>query len=280
VSGILVILLSSTACEGSPVNHAPPPEPAGVTAQAVQAEPQSGARSSEASEPGRRIIRTAELSLESDAPETAGGEVAGIAESKGGFVVSSEAVRTRRVEDDEDVSVTVVFRVPATTFDATLQAVRALAKRVLDVKVTGQDVTAEYVDVEARLKAQRAVEDQYMAILKEAKSVHDILEVQQKLGDVRTEIDRAEGRRRFLEHQTSLSTFTVHLVQRVEAIDVSGPGFGNSVTKAGHDVIVVSIAIVNGTIRAAGVLLPVTILVGAPIWLVVRWLLRRRRKAT
>jgi hypothetical protein len=117
-----------------------------------------------------------------------------------------------------------------------------------------------------------------MAILKEAKTIPDILAVQQKLGDVRTEIERAEGRRRYLESQTSLSTITVHVARHIEAVDASGPGFGRSLSLAGHDAIGVGVAIINGAIRAAGVLLPVGLLVGVPLWLVVRsW--RRRRSA-
>jgi hypothetical protein len=226
------------------------------------------------------VIRTAELSLETDAPERGGREAAALAESRGGFVLSSDAARSRSENGDEDVTVTVVFRVPATTFDETLASVRALGKRVFNEKVTGQDVTEEFVDLEARLKAQRAVEDQYMAILKGAKTIHDVLEVEQKLGDVRTEIERAEGRRRFLESQTDVATFTVRLAHHIEAIDSSGPGFGTSFTKARHDAVAVSIDIVNGAIRAFGVLIPIGVLVGTPIWLLLRWLLRHRRRKT
>ncbi len=174
----------------------------------------------------RRVIRTAELSLEeADSPETLQMSVASLAESKGGFVVSSDTSRSRDSDGAEVVDTTVVFRVPSATFDATLASVRALGKRVANEKVTGQDVTEEYVDLEARIKAQRAVEEQYLSVLKEAKAIPDILAVQQKLGEVRTEIERAEGRRRFLESQTSLSTFTLHVAHHIEAVDVSGPGF-------------------------------------------------------
>jgi predicted small secreted protein len=225
----------------------------------------------------RRIIRTAELSLEADEPETVQRGVTELAERSGGFVVSSSTSRTRDDDGAELITVSVVFRVPAPVFDGTLQAVRALAKRVASEKVNGQDVTEEYVDLDARIRAQRAVEAQYLSILKDAKTIHDILEVQQKLGEIRVEIDRAEGRLRYLDNQTSLSTFTVHLARHIEAVEASGPGFGASVKKAGHDAVVVSIAIVNGFIRTVGILVPVAALIGPPAFLVA-WALRRRRK--
>lgn len=228
----------------------------------------------------RRVIRTAELSLEAQAPDVTQAKVVALAEAGGGFVISSDTARSRDEDGAENVVVTVVFRVPSGTFDATLDALRALGTRVSNEKVTGQDVTEEYVDLEARIKAQRAVEEQYMAVLKDAKSIPDVLAVQQKLGEVRTEIERAEGRRRYLESQTALSTFTVHLARHVASVDASGPGFGASLQRAGHDAIVVAVAIVNGAIRMVGVLAPVALLIGLPIFLVVRWLVRRHRRTT
>jgi hypothetical protein len=177
------------------------------------------------------------------------------------------------------VSTTLVFRVPVGAFDDALAAVRALGSRVSSEKVSGQDVTEEYVDLEARLRAQRAVEEQYLGVLKDAKTITDILAVEQKLGEVRTEIERAEGRRRFLENQTALATITVHVARHLASIDTSGPGFGRSVREAGRDAVVVAIAIVNGAIRAVGVLVPVGVLLGVPAWLVVRSWRRRRAKA-
>jgi hypothetical protein len=225
----------------------------------------------------RRVIRTAELTLEADGPEAVERSVTALAESKGGFVLSSDTSHERGEDGAEKTTVSVVFRVPSATFDSTLQALRALGTRVANEKVTGQDVTEEYVDLEARLRAQRAVEQQYLAILKDARTIHDILDVEQKLGEIRTEIERAEGRLRYLENQTSLSTFTVHLARHVSAVDASGPGFGASIRRAGHDAVAIAVAIVNGAIRMVGALIPVMVLVGLPIYLVVRLVSRRRK---
>lgn len=252
-----------------------------------QASPAAGAATSSAVstpavepiETSRRVIRTAELSVETDAPEVAAGKLAGLADARGGFVVSSETTRWNDSEGAETVATTIVFRVPVGAFDEALAAVRALGTRVASEKVSGQDVTEEYVDLEARIRAQRAVEEQYVLVLKDAKTIPDILAVQQKLGEVRSDIERAEGRRRYLENQTSLSTITVHVAHHIAAVDASGPGFGRSLRQAGHDALTVAIAIVNGAIRVAGVLLPVGVLLGAPLWLLIRTLRRRRLRA-
>ena len=72
-------------------------------------------------------------------------------------------------------------------------------------------MTEEYIDLEARLRAQRALEAQFLEIMKTANKVSDALEVQRELANVRSEIERVEGRRRFLENQSSLSTIKVVL---------------------------------------------------------------------
>ena len=278
--GLLCVLLCACrkAERGAPE---PTAAPAAQPASGVGPSPVASAFAQPGSptEIARRIIRTAELSVETDAPEVAASKLSALADAKGGFVVSSDTSRSTDSDGAESVLTTVVFRVPVAAFDDTLVAVRALGTRVSNEKVTGQDVTEEYVDLEARIRAQRAVEEQYLSVLKEAKAIPDILAVQQKLGEVRTEIERAEGRRRFLESQTSLSTITVHVARHIAAVEASGPGFGRSVREAGHDAVYVGIAIVNGAIRLVGVLLPIGVLVGVPVYLLVRVWRRRRAKA-
>jgi hypothetical protein len=249
-------------------------QPAGTTPASI---PFSATAFAQAA-PVRRVIHTAELWLDADAPEGVSAKLGMLAQGKGGFVLNSDVSRTRDSDGAEVITATIVFRVPAAAFEETLAAAKGLGTRVSNEKVTGQDVTEEYVDVESRLKAERAVEEQYLSVLKEAKSITDILAVQQKLGEVRTEIERAEGRRRFLESQTSLSTVTVHVARHIEAVETSGPGFGRSLKEAGHDAVSVSIGIINGTIRLVGVLLPVGVLLVAPAVLLVRAFMQRRRR--
>jgi len=277
---LALALLCALTCACQKVDrsaHEAKPEPAAAGAgQSPAASPLDPGGSP--ADTARRIIRTAELSVETDAPEAAARKLAALADAKGGFVVSSDTGRTTDADGAETVSTTIVFRVPVAAFDEALATVRALGSRVSSEKVTGQDVTEEYVDLEARIRAQRALEEQYLSILKDARAIPDVLAVQQKLGEVRTEIERAEGRRRLLENETSLSTITVHVARHIAAVEASGPGFGRSVREAGHDSVVVAIAIVNGAIRAVGVLLPVGLLVVAPAVLLVRvW---RRRRST
>ena len=99
----------------------------------------------------RKIIRNADLQLEANAPEETQAAITKIAESKGGFVVestqSSSDVKTTKRD-----TVTMTVRVPAAKFDEALGEIRQTAGRVIVESVKGQDVTEEFIDIEARLK--------------------------------------------------------------------------------------------------------------------------------
>ena len=227
----------------------------------------------------RKIIRNATLTVEADAPADAMRRVASIAEAHGGYVVTSESRQEGAAGGDAAVEVvTVELRVPATRFDAALGEVRRAGSRVVEEKITGRDVTEEYIDLEARLRTQRALEGQLMEIMKRAAAVSDALQVQTQMASVRTEIERIEGRRRFLENQSSLSTIKVTLRAPSSFVATSRSGFLRSVKEAFGDGVDVAAALLLFFIRALIALAPVAVFVGLPAWLVVRALVHRNRR--
>ena len=204
-------------------------------------------------------------------------KVASLAEARGGFVVTSE---TRQATAADSVTpyevVTVDVRVPAAQFDAFVGEVRAAGSRVVGEKITGQDVTEEYIDLEARIRTQRALEAQFLEIMKGARAVSDALEVQRELSTVRGEIERLEGRRCFLENQTSLSTVKVTLQPPAPIINASG--FGHGLREAFGDGVDAAATITLGLVRVALALIPVALFLGLPLYLLVRFLVRRLRR--
>ncbi|MEJ7701891.1 MAG: DUF4349 domain-containing protein [Pyrinomonadaceae bacterium] len=143
--------------------------------------------------------------METNAPEEAQQKITAIAESKGGFVIESSQSSSDAQATTRD-TVTMTIRIPAAKFNETLDEIRKTSSRVIVETVKGQDVTEEFIDIEARLKTKKALEEQFLGIMKQSKSVEDALNVQRELADVRGEIEQIEGRKRFLENQSSLST--------------------------------------------------------------------------
>jgi Domain of unknown function (DUF4349) len=225
----------------------------------------------------RKILRNADLTLEVGIPSAAQRRITSIAESSGGFVVTSESKQRQTGDAKQELEVNLVVRVPATQFGAALDQIRSAGSRVIQEKVTGQDVTEEFIDLEARIKTQKALESQFLEIMKQAHKVEDALEVQRQIAEVRTEIERLEGHKRFLENRASLSTISVSL-QTPTAIAVNTSTFGRNIREAVADSVDVANAIILFLIRFVFVMIPILFLVVLPGFLVTRYALRRIRK--
>ncbi|MDQ3009172.1 MAG: DUF4349 domain-containing protein [Acidobacteriota bacterium] len=223
-----------------------------------------------------KIIRNAELTIELDSPEEAQRRIAAIAEKHGGFIVNSES---RRNDGNQQaaprISINVIARVPAAKFAEAVAEIEQTGGSLLHRKITGQDVTEEFIDLEAQIRAKRALESQFLEIMKRAQKVSEALEVQTQLAQVRGEIERLEGRRRFLENQAALSTITVTLQTPAPIVAATTGGFWHGIKLALGDGLDTSAEIVLGLIRFVIVMIPVALLILLPLWFVVRWLRRR-----
>lgn len=223
----------------------------------------------------RKIIRNAEIALEVEEPAPAQQRISAIAESNGGFIVTSEIKQSGA----STTNVTIVMRIPADKFGAAVEAIRTGGGTVLREKITGQDVTEEFIDLEARIRTKVALEQQFLEIMKQARSVTDALEVQTQISEVRTEIERLEGRKRFLQNQSSLSTITVNLSSPSPVVRTESSGFMSAIKRAFGDAIDVGSNIIIAFIRFIGVSLPVFILIILPLLVILRlaWKYARRR---
>ena len=220
---------------------------------------------------GRRapvLLRRAELSMRvDDYAETA----AALPALVGQFDAYLAGERERR--DAYRVSNTYTVRVAAAEFDALLAAVAALAEEVEARTVTVDDVTEEFVDLEARLRARRAVEDRYVALLGRADKVTDVIAVQQQLAQVREEIERAEGRMRYLTDRATMSTVEVTLYETTPAGLAGGPSFFHRLGDAFGGGWRGLLALVVGAVAVW----PLWIVLGLGAWAYGRW--RRRAPA-
>ena len=233
-----------------------------------------------AAKPSRKVIRNAEMTLDATDVPLAEQKITGLAEQLGGYTVSSERHQVSEGEGETSLTIDVTVRVPAEKFQEFLTRSRAVAARVSSETTSGQDVTEEFIDLEARIRTERALEAQYLEILKDAKSVKDALEVHAHLAEVREQIEKADGRHRFLENQTQLSTVKFSIRKFVPEIRTSGFGFVVSLRRAASDVVEVSAMLLSGAIRVLGILVPIAAIVGLPSFFLIRWLRSRRRRLT
>lgn len=226
----------------------------------------------------RKIIRNADLSLEVDSPAEAQHRITSIAESQGGFVVTSEAKQREHTDPSKrTLDIKLVVRIPSEKFGAALDEIKKLASNLPAENVTGQDVTEDFIDLEARIKTQKALELQFIEIMKQARKVEDALEVQRQIAEVRTEIEQLEGRKRFLENRSSLSTITVN-IQAPKVIAVNPAGYGHSIREAVSDSLALASGMLLFFVRFVIMIVPVFVFVLLPSGLILRYFVRRAKR--
>ncbi|MFT5915225.1 MAG: hypothetical protein ACJAWV_000391 [Flammeovirgaceae bacterium] len=107
------------------------------------------------------------------------------------------------------ISNTVVIRVPSQKFDSLLNEIISGVETVDSKEIKVKDVTEEFLDVEARLKTKKELETRYLALLKKANTISEILEIEKQIEALRSEIESTEGRLKYLESRVSFATLTL-----------------------------------------------------------------------
>lgn len=151
----------------------------------------------------RIIIRTVDMGVEVDDVGAAIDDIGDLAKRMGGWVVSSN----RPLMHTGSVSI----RVPAEVLDQAILDIRALSLRVQYESSDSRDVTDEYVDLSSRLKNTIATEEALLKLLERAEKVDDALAVQQNLSRVQEDVERLQGRIKFLEQTSAYSLLNVSL---------------------------------------------------------------------
>jgi hypothetical protein len=129
----------------------------------------------------------------------------------------------------------ITIRVASAKFDELIVELAKVGK-VMNQNISGKDVTEEYMDAEARLKTQRELESRLLKLLAEKTArLTDIVDVEQKLASVRENIEKTEGRMRYLKDQAAYSTLTVSVYEPSILNTSTGGGFfyelGQSISK-------------------------------------------------
>jgi Domain of unknown function (DUF4349) len=213
-----------------------------------------------------KIIKTAYLTIEvKDVPgsiET----LKNLATRKGGYLSSTNIQK----DYNNRLSGSVILRVPASEFENTLTGVKAIGT-VKSVSTQGQDVTEEYVDLQAQKISYQNQLAQYNEIMKKAVKVEDVITVQQQIDRVQTELNRLEGRLKYLDSRIDLSIFTVNLQEPEPVGGETGHNFISTINEgiAGFFGMIDAIIIILFT------LLPL-IIVGCAGYAIYRW--RKGRK--
>ncbi|GAB3504845.1 hypothetical protein GCM10027341_35720 [Spirosoma knui] len=218
----------------------------------------------------RKIIRNAQLRIRvSDFAQS------GRAIEQAVQQVSGQITNANETKSSTTIENALTVRVPASRLDAFLGLV--LKESIFtDIKtVTAEDVTRQYVDVEARIRSKKAVEETYLQLLKKARTVEDVLKIEEQLGQIREEREVQEAELRQLKEDVALSTVNLTYYQESKAALRPEEPFYAQIANNLAD----GFRLLGNVLVGVFYLLPLGLVVAAGAWLVSRWRRNRRKTA-
>ena len=222
-----------------------------------------------------RIVYTADLTVVAEDFAAAEAALPTLVDGLGGYLARSDVDRSV----GDRLRGTWTVRIPVANYSAFLAGAGGLGV-VEEKNETAKDVTAEFVDVEARLAGRRALEKRLLELLAERPGeLKDVLELERELARVREEIETAEGRLRYLSNQTAFSTITLRVREERDYVPPRRPGFGERIAATWDNSLAALASFGRGLVLFAVAVAPFLLAIGLPaaliVWLAVRRVRRR-----
>lgn len=176
--------------------------------------------STEAAE--RRMIKTANIKLKVKNLKASAKNIENMTAKFSGFVAGMNQTDSNHTIDNR-----LTVKIPVEQLSEFMAAIEAESIRTDYTKIHTKDVTEEYIDLTSRLATKKEVRDRYIEILRnKAETVTDVLEAEQKIQTIQEDIESMEGKLKYLNNNTTFSTVTIHLYQKVKYVQKNnGPSF-------------------------------------------------------
>lgn len=161
----------------------------------------------------RLVIKNADMTIVVLDPSQSINDIAQMAESMGGFVVTANLYQRQLESGIEVPQASITIRVPAEQFDDAISNIRSQSDRMpISENINSQDVTREYIDLQSRLRNLEATEAQLVKIMDEARRTEDVLSVYNELVQIREQIEVIKGQIQYYEQSATLSAISVELL--------------------------------------------------------------------
>lgn len=241
---------------------APPPPPPGE--EQKNGEAGSAGDKTPAAVFERKLIKTGDVSFKTKSLTETKKQITEALKAAGGYIAKENAY-----DYSENPSENLTVRVPAKNFDVFLNRILEGVDELDSKNIDIQDVSEEFVDMEARLKNKKQLEAKYQELLGKANNMDDILRIEKEISYIREDIESTEGRLKYLSNQVSYSTLTIHYYEKRSSGFNFGGKLGDALKNGGTGFLWFLIVMVQ--------LWPLW-LIGGFVWWFIVWLLRRRRK--
>jgi hypothetical protein len=220
-------------------------------------------------EVSKKIIKEGDISFETNDTKQTRNSIYNALTKLGGYI-SEE--RETNSSDYNRKEYNLKIRVPAKNFDQFLNGVTAVAEKIDSKNIRIKDVTAEYIDITTQLANKKKLEERYLELVKKANRMADLLEIENKLTEIRTDIESTQGRLNYLVKQVEYSSLDITFYTKQVAAQDNGNTFGYRLKSALGDGWIVLGGLFFGFVQ----LWPIWILFLMFIYFIRRW--RRRRR--
>jgi len=191
--------------------QSPPKSPAGQHPAQSPANPQQTAQANP--DWDKKIVKTASLNIEVKNYKSFNDLLHKTVRQSGGYIAQEE-----QNESGYKIENTVTIKVPVAQFDETLSQLASDSSKLLEKKISAEDVSMQLVDTRSRLETKKEVRERYLELLKQARNMKDILQVQNEINGIQEEMEGAAGRIAYLSHSAAFSTINLSFYQ---VLDVS-----------------------------------------------------------
>jgi hypothetical protein len=231
----------------------------------------------------RLVIQNADLSIVVADVSARVKAIQDMATSMGGFVVSANIYQVQATDGSQVPQAQITVRVPQQQLNTALDLIKQNTVEVKNETRSGQDVTDQYVDLQSRLTAKQAAEDQLVKIMQNATKTQDVLDVYAQLQQVQSDIEVLKGQIKYMEQSAALSAISVTIIAEatVKPIQVGGWKPVGVARDAIQSLVDFEQGFANFLIVAVLFILPMLITIGVPLvlaFLLLRWILRKTRK--
>jgi len=191
--------------------QSPPKSPAGQHPAHSPANPQQTAQANP--DWDKKIVKTANLNIEVKNYKSFNDLLHRTVKQSGGYIAQEE-----QNESTYKIENTLTIKVPVAQFDETLSQLASDSGKLLEKKISAEDVSMQIVDTRSRLETKKEVRERYLELLKQARNMKDILIVQNEINDIQEQMEGAAGRIAYLSHSAAFSTINLSFYQ---VLDVS-----------------------------------------------------------
>lgn len=160
----------------------------------------------------KKIIKTATLNVEVKEYAKFNQVVHLSAEKFGGYIADEQ-----QTETEYKIENTITIKVPVDQFQSTVDFLTSGDGKINEKKISSEDVTTQVVDTKSRLEAKKQVRLRYLDLLKQAKNMEEILQVQSEINGIQEEIESASGRINYLSNASAMSTIHLTYYQVINA---------------------------------------------------------------